>query len=212
MTKKIVVALIILVTIGAMTLWMTRDRDKTDPWKDKYDALVRVDTQLKIDNEADKEAYETKIGELNGMIDSSATIIADLEFKKATADKTIDRLALREKELRGEAELTLKSAKELIDNLTNSRDQWIAKFNLAEHQLAEAENINFAVSEKYEASVQRIVHLEGYVSEQKKLIDNLNTNWKICEVKKGRAKTWGTLKTVAIGCLSGYVAYKVVSK
>ncbi len=190
---------------------MTRDRDKADPWRDRYDALVRVDAQLRVDNAKDKEAYETKIGELQGMIDSSATIIADLEFKKATADKTIDRLSEREEELRA-TELTLKSAKELIDNLTNSRDQWIEKFNLAERQLAETESIVFAVSEKYEASVQRIAHLEGYVSEQQKLIDNLNANWKACEIKKGRAKTWGTLKTVAVGCLSGYVLYKTLSK
>lgn len=82
------------------------------------------------------------ITELNGMIDSSMTVIADLE----TEDKEKEgRLAELEEEL-----TSLPMAEEKVANLTEQVEIWKQRFSLAQKQLIEKNQIIFSLNQKYE--------------------------------------------------------------
>ncbi len=83
-----------------------------------------------------------KIAELNGMVDSSNTVIAHKEEEIATQD---DKLG----ELR-EAQKILINDRDIIENLKQQIFLLDKKFTLARSELREKDKVIFALNEKYE--------------------------------------------------------------
>ena len=216
MEKKVIRVLVIILIIALIVVTLSINRscrlkEKASFWSGHYEAQIEVNKDLAKENREGKKTYENRINELNGMIDSANTVNAELEMRMATADRRTETLAETEVELRAR-ELDLDTARELIANLTASRNEWIKKLNLSQEQLDVAEDINFALSEKYEASVNRIVFLEGVILNKDNLIFSLNKNWKTAEKRRRQSKTWGTVKTLGIVALSAYAGYKTLKK
>ena len=207
----VVVSIVLFLVAIFSTTRNCRLRDRANFWKGHYDAQMEVSRDLAKENRVGKKAYESRIDELNGMVDSINTVNAELEMKLAVSDSKTEELAETEAILRDRV-FDLDTAQMLVITLTASRDEWINKFNLSQQQLAEADKMNFALSEKYEASAGRINFLEGYIDELQDFIDVTKKNWNICEKRRKQTKTWGTIKTLAIGALGGYLVYQAVKK
>ena len=110
-----------------------------------------------------KSERDEKIAELNGMIDSSNTVVMRKEEEIATQDKKL-------KELR-EANKVLTNKDEIIENL---KDQIIIldkKFTLARQQLDEKDKIIFALNKKYEAEHRLRLQGEDVIEALVKQVD-----------------------------------------
>ncbi len=155
--------------------------------------------------EADKKAHEEKINELNGAVDSANTVIAKIEEEQIVKD---DRIA----ELMKEDE-QLEDYEPKYYKMKDQRDEWIAKFNLSEDNLAEKDKVIFSLNEKYEAEKKlRIDGAESLIAEHKKNIEDRDEL--IAELKhrlkiRQRANTFE--RTIGLAVIAA-LAYSALSK
>lgn len=150
------------------------------------------------------KAHDEKIAELMGHLDSSSTVIANLEGKeKELTEKTKD-LEL--------AEATITDREELIGNLRGQIETWRSRFTLAEQTIAEKDKVIFSLTEMYESENKLRLEIatdrhywKTQYFDQKELTLKLET-------KIGNQDKLSTFQKVGIVVLSGVVAYAILRK
>ena len=91
----------------------------------------------------ERRNHDERVAELNGMVDSSNTVIARLTEKDKTKAERIEELE----------ELVSQSptAEEKIEYLTTLSAEWKERFTLCTQAVGEKDKIIFSLQEKYEA-------------------------------------------------------------
>ena len=168
------------------------------------EALKASDKSLR---DAEK-AHSKKIGELNGMIDSSNTVIARLgESDKAKAKRIRDL----------EATLpNLNTVEEQIAYYTTWGQEWKDRFSLCQQTVGEKDKIIFSLTQKYEAEFQLRLQTEELIGDYKSQLSlstqQLQTQGNLV-TKLERKLRWNkSLKTGTVVALVGTVAYLVLRK
>ena len=122
-------------------------------WSKKYNKLEKQTDQALAGKDTEIDKLEYQISILDSDIEKANNVIVILGERIDEKDKIIKQLEAEEEDLIDEEE-TLEVVKAQRDNYRKQRDEWKAKFFLAEQTLLEKDKIIFSLKQKYETQVK----------------------------------------------------------
>lgn len=166
--------------------------------------LKTADRQLALE----RKAHDRLMGELNGMIDSSNTVIARLMEEDAVSERRIGELEALHPESPTE--------EEIIDNWQERTELWKNRFSLCQAVIVEKDTIIFSLSQKYEAESQLRSRVEGllggYKTQVSLLETQLHSTASLTATLERKLKYNKSVKTVSVLAFVGAVVYLLVQK
>lgn len=97
-----------------------------------------------------------------------------------------------------------------ISNLESQLNIWKVKFTLAEKIIEDKDNIIFNLKQQYDKQVNITIDIEKLYGQSQDLLRRNEVLLNITQRKLRTAKGGSTFKTVALGVLGGFVAYKLI--
>ena len=153
-------------------------------------ALATIDN-LTSDNE-----------KLNLHISESVGDITQLDNNISTLENQLD-------ELRGN-EQTISNLGEQVVNLEGQVNIWKDKFTLSTKIIADKDAIIFNLNQQYRLQLGVSAEYKELYESQRDVVGKCNTLLNMSHRKLRTAKFGGTIKTIAIGAIGGYVAYTMI--
>ena len=171
----------------------------------EQDATIK--TKDKAYRDAEK-AHEKRLAELNGLIDSSNTVIARLEEEDNKSNVRIEEL----EELISQPS----TSEEKIENMEKLTLELKNRFSICQQTITEKDAVIFSLSEKYESVLLLLPPLEAQVEAYRKgRQENLSQlkHYRQLSQKLSRQLRWNkSLRTGSILLSVGLTAYMLLNK
>ncbi len=156
----------------------------------------------------ERKAHDRLMGELNGMIDSSNTVIALLTEEDAVKARRIGELEALHPESPTE--------EEIIDNWQERTELWKNRFSLCQGVIVEKDVIIFSLQEKYAAELQLNLQVESLLGDYKSQVSLLETQLhstdSLTATLERKLRANKAMKTGAVLAFVGVVVYVLVRK
>jgi len=143
------------------------------------------ETDAKVNEAIDQ--YEQRIAELQGNIDSSNTVISNLEQESSGLEAKIKSLE--------HAQISIKDKDELIQNLQSQVHLWTERFSLAQAEIAEKDKIIFSLTEQYESAKEIIIEKDKQILSRDELLVIKDLRIGGLEKQIEHDKFWNKIKT-----------------
>ena len=183
---------------------------------DRYSKLLGEFTTLKGIATENARIAEERIGSALATIDNLTGDNEELtkhieltESELVNTDEDVVRLEGELVTIRHQAE-TIPNLREQVVNLEGQLNIWKDKFTLATKIIADKDAIIFNMIDQYELQLGVSAEYKDLYETQIQLTDRGYTLLNIAERKIRTARFGGTIKTIAIGAIGGYMAYQLV--
>ena len=143
------------------------------------------ETDAKVNEAIDQ--YEQRIAELQGNIDSSNTVISNLEQESSGLEAKIKSLE--------RAQINTKDKDELIQNLQSQVHLWTERFSLAQAEIAEKDKIIFSIKEQYESARGIIIEKDKQILSRDELLTIKDLRIAGLEKQIKHDELWNKIKT-----------------
>ena len=171
----------------------------------KYEALTQVQ------EEAEKIAQENidlALENIDNLTSKNKGLIRRIEIAEMEIVETDGDIARLENELLEAQDTGDKDAQ--ISNLTEQVSTWKQKFTLAQNIISDKDKVIFNLNEKYESQLKISVDFEKLYIAEKDLRRKGKVLLGMATRKLRVARVGGTFKTITVGVLGGFIAYKLI--
>ena len=206
--KYVIIGLILLVSC-ALLVRSCKISDRYSTLLGEYQALKGISAE---NERIAKEKIADAHADIDNLVEDNRQLhlqISESVGNISNLDGDVVRLEDELATIRTEAE-TIPNLKEQIVNLEGQVNICKERFTLAENIIADKDEIIFNLKEQYELQIGISVNFEALYLEQKALVlkgEELRT---VISRRLRVAKFGGTFKTLTLGVLGGYLAYKLI--
>jgi len=171
----------------------------------KYEALTQVQ------EEAEKIAQENidlALENIDNLTNKNKGLIRRIELAEMEIVESDDTVVRLESELVDAQDTGDTEA--IIANLTEQVDAWKQRFTLARDIITDKDKIIFNLNEKYDSQVKISIDFEKLYINEKDLRLKGKVLLGMATRKLRVARVGGTFKTITVGVLGGFIAYKLI--